>query len=205
MDEGVGRDFISPPANSPPSFRWVRWLAAGLTLLMLAFIFHTSGRVAALVRIKTRHWMRTTTRIPAPWHWPSLLVSHSKVLPLRETTWAPPLIKASLIRSFGWHGSGASARFEPGVVLKVTRHGAIHAGTSSRALSVSGQTITLAAGSYHIRFFPVSPRISSHAALLAAQEIGVAEKTRLTIDVTRAGYPLNPLSTSFYGSTWINP
>ncbi len=198
-------DYPSTPMSVLPSFWWVRWLAAGLALLMLALIFHTSGRVAVLVQGQARHWMRTTTRVPPHWHWPTEFFGLPAASPPRKATWASPLSHASLVRAFGWHGSGASAQFEPGVILGVLRHRSIVAGVASRVVSTGGNVVNLVAGPYRIRVFPVHSLVSPHSALSPAASIGTTQSTRLTIDVTRSGYPLNPLSADLYGTSWTRP
>lgn len=196
------------PVGLPP-LRWVRWLIAGLILLTLAFIFHTTGRFARLAAVETRHWMTTTTRIPRG------LASGvmAKFLGIRATGavssappgWLPPIGHAQLKEGFGWHGSGAKAQFEPGVVLQVSLKSPVLAGVKGHVAAIQGQSVDVLSDGYDVRIFPlkISGRLNPGAAVTPTMAIGVSRSSALTIEVTRRGYPVNPLSSELYGSRWI--
>lgn len=190
-----------------PPIRWVRWLIACLILLTLALLGHTSGRYARTTMVETRHWITTTTRIPALAQVSALghfLPSKAPLAP-HSTGWLAPVGQARIGQAFGWHGSGASAQFSSGVRLDVARYAPVMAGVKATLHGVGRDAVTLSTGQgYQIRI--VGLRLASLHQGHTVQPttvLGRTDQTHLTISVTREGYPVNPLGPSLYGSGWL--
>lgn len=201
-------------ADGPPRMRWVRWLISGLTLLTVAFIFHTSGRVARHMVIATRHWMTTSFHLPkgtlnhVPVALQRLLSDSSRVhkpLALSSRDWIAPVNGAQVHTSFGWHGSGSEAQFESGVVLAVTRHSPVLSGISGVVSAETSNQLTVhAADGYTVSIGPLSAMTTRlHQHISPTDIVGKTAGTVLTIDVTRDNYPVNPLSPTLYGTRWL--
>jgi hypothetical protein len=204
----------NPQVQSVPSPRWLHWFIAGVIVLLLAFAHHTSGRLAGQVRVQLRHWM-TVNVVPfglnkeaahlfseistAP---PSRRVPPATV---HRASWLAPVAAApQLKKSFGWHGSGAHAEFQPNVILDVTPHSAVLAGVKGRVLTVGQTMVEFAAHGYHVEMFPLRLVALTHGQTLKpTTRLGFTAAAALTVEVTRSGYPVNPLLRALYGSAWL--
>ncbi|PSR22073.1 MAG: hypothetical protein C7B45_08165 [Sulfobacillus acidophilus] len=203
----------NPKRKAGASPGWVRWVFAGVILLLLAFSGHTSGRLANQVRQQMQHWM-TVNGVPFGLNQDashllaeiSTLRSERSTHPaaVNGTSWRAPVDAARLTKSFGWHGSGAQAQFQPDVILDVTPHRTVLAGVQGHVLKTGRTIVELTAHEYHIAIFPLTPAGLAHGqAVQPATRLGVTRAATLTLEVTRRGYPVNPLSSSLYGSAWL--
>lgn len=193
-----------------PSFRWVRWLVACLILLTLALAAHTKGRFARVTLVDTRHWMTTTTRLPA--HLTGVRGSVlSRVLPTAAVFkahapgWMAPLHHARLVQGYGWHGTGSHAVFRAVVALGVQKNTPVLAATQARVLRVTARSITLVAQNKDdIQWTGIKPGpLKVGSRLQPSQVVGRAAATQIHIEVTKDGYPVNPLSSTLYGKSWL--
>ncbi|MCL5115645.1 MAG: hypothetical protein M1272_00635 [Firmicutes bacterium] len=200
------------PTPSPP-LRWVRWVVACLILLTIALMSHTSGRFARTALVEIRYWITDNTRIP------TLAIPHSgfvnRLLPpspvstagASAPSWIPPLAGARLTQSFGWHGTGAQARFDAGIQVTVARHASVLAGVAGRIQSVKANAVALTAqGGYLVTLTGIVPAKTVHVGekVGPSTAIGRTSLPRVGIQVTRDGYPLNPLSSRLYGTRWLH-
>lgn len=202
-----------PQVPSAPSPRWLSWLAAGLILLVLAFVSHTSGRVAQQIRQQMRHWMTVNVEPSGlkqeALHWVDGVgekLSRPKAhVTAANPAWLAPVAKARIGETFGWHGQGSRAFFQPDVVLKVTPKSAVLAGVKGRMFDTNHQRVRFSAQGYQIVMFPLeSARLTKGQALLPTTRLGSTAAATLTIEVTRDGYPVNPLLTALYGTKWLD-
>lgn len=210
----LGWSESNPQTQPVPSPRWMRWLLAGLILLVLAFASHTSGRFAGQVRHQMRHWM-TVNFVPFALNKEAShliakfqgLRSHSKThrVLVDDPSWRAPVAAARLRQSFGWHGSGTRAQFQPNVILDVTPKSFVLAGVRGRIVKVSRQMVQFTAHGYQIAIFPLTPaRLGTAQTLGPTTRLGSTAASTLTLEVTRDSYPVNPLLAALYGTEWLN-
>lgn len=201
------------PSPAAP-VRWIRWLAAGLILLMMAFIFHTKGRAAHAIQAQTRHWIVTNTHMPAfITHSPLTAIGHlrrpsgiASTPPKSHTGWVAPMKAAVQVSTFGWHGSGANAKFSPDVTMRVSKASSIIAGVTGRIRSKGHHSLTIVSGGYHIQWtgIGVNKSLKPGTRVAPATQVGQAVSRTLTLEITRDGYPVNPTMSTLYGAAWIH-
>lgn len=196
---------------SEPSFRWVRWVIAGLILLTLAFTSHTKGRFASLLMNQTRHWMTSSTHL-AGLHiqTPSLLRNLTRApSPVGGSTrpvgWLAPLAHARVDESFGWHGQAAKAQFNPTVMLSVSRHTPVQLGVRGRVARASDGVVAVKSANHIlITIKPLQHLLVKPGQVIQATTVlGQTGSGRLSFEVERLGYPVNPLASSLYGTRWL--
>lgn len=191
------------------TFRGIRWMAAGLALAIVALVFHTSGRFAAGVRGATRQWMRETwtlardgKRLGRVVGIPFLKSVHTAAPPV-SSRWIPPVANGSLTQGFGWHGRGSTAKFVPEMVARVASSSPVLSGVQGRVDAVSRDSVGIVANGYHIRFSGIKPMVGVHQLLTPETRIGTTASHTLTIQVTKDGYPVDPLLSTLYGTRWM--
>lgn len=181
--------------------RGLRWLGAGLLLLTVAFLFHTSGPTAAMLQGQVRYWMRATPRQPQG---SGLRSARSAALAGTGSDWSAPVTSAGLLSAFGWRGSGAQARFHAGLTVHIAPGIRVRAGVRGRVIGVRGDAVIVRVGPYQLRLAPLRARVSVGQRLYPVTAVGVSRQALLTIQITRDGYPVNPLSPGLYGVGWIH-
>lgn len=194
-----------------PSFRWVRWVIAGLILLTLAFTSHTKGRFASLLMAQTRHWMTSSTdlaglHIQTPSLWRNLTRGSAQTGgSARPVGWLAPLAHARVAESFGWHGQGAKAQFNPAVVLSVARHTPVQLGAGGRVTRASGGVVAVQSANHTL--VTIKPLqhllVKPGQAIQATTVLGQTGSARVSFEVERQGYPVNPLASALYGTRWL--
>ncbi len=195
--------------DAQPPLRWVRWLVAVLILMTLVLAEHTSGRVANEVRTQTKHWIHTTVSLPKGLKWGSLSFpsrpASQTAAEAKTPQWIAPVSHATLVEGFGWKGTGAKAVFHSGVTLKVRGRAPVLAGTSALIQKVGRNKVVFRSGSYQVTFFGLKPSPLKHGERVqATTKVGTADAPTLKIAVTRDGYPVNPLGSTFYGSRFLS-
>ncbi len=194
-----------------PSLRWVRWVVAGLILLTLAFTSHTKGRFASLLMDQTRHWMTATTHL-AGLHMqtPSVIrnLTRGSTSPggaASPVAWLAPVTHAQVDESFGWHGQRAKAAFNPAVVLTVSRYSPVQVGVRGHVTQASGGVVAVQSANHTlITIKPLAHLlVTTGQRVQATTVVGQANSGRVSIEVERQGYPVNPLASSLYGTRWL--
>ncbi|MCY0879090.1 MAG: hypothetical protein OWU84_09150 [Firmicutes bacterium] len=187
-----------------------RWVAAGVILLTLGLVSRTDAGWARPTLRLTRYWATHSFAMPRHWEVPlSHLVSRlERSSPTKKphdaAAWQPPVAAAKLQRTFGWHGRGAHAVFDPDVVLRVARKAPVLAGASGRVVAIRASWVEWRVGDYLLRVSPVYPRVHEDQPVVARTVLGFAESRRLKVQVTAHGLPVNPLSASLYGTGWLS-
>ena len=194
-----------------PSFRWVRWVIASLILLTLAFTSHTKGRFASLLMGQTRHWMTASTHLSGlHLETPSLFRnlgrgSGTTRNTLTKVAWLAPTAQARVDESFGWHGQGAKAQFNPAVVLTVSSRTPVQLGVKGHVIRAAGGIVAVAVA--HHTLITVKPltglMVKPGELVQATAVLGQTSSRHLSLEVERQGYPVNPLASSLYGTRWL--
>lgn len=195
-----------------PPIRWVRWLVAGLVLMMLAFAAHTSGRTARTVMGETRHWIQTTQALPQDLHVPSLGIgtgaaagSRPVEAPGRQASWLAPLAGAKLTLAFGWHGTGSNAVFRSGIQVTAPRATPVQAGVKGVVARVGRHEIVIRSEGYMIALGGLASPLKTHGqSVQPSTVLGRLDSKTLILTVTKDGYPVNPLNRTLYGSQWLH-
>ncbi|MCY0900424.1 MAG: hypothetical protein OWU33_16120 [Firmicutes bacterium] len=201
-----------PEHIEEPSWRWWRWVTAGMMLLTLAFISHTDSRWARAVMRVTAHWLTQPMNLPRGW--PALWTHLAdRVLPASAqpvgrgdtTTWLAPVADAKVAEAFGWHGRGVRATFVPEVRLIVSSGSPVIAGTTGRVVAVGRHWVEFRAATYVVVVAPIKPLVKAGSLLAPTTEIGVIHGRSLTLRATVHDLPVNPLGSTLYGRQWLNP
>lgn len=173
--------------------QWVpmAMLAAGFVLLAVFFL-HTQGALGAAMRRELDTWLHRKPSVSTP---PASAGGH----------WAPVAAGAELVTGFGWQGQGATARWNPQVVLRVSARTPVWAGVNGRVVSRTAHQIVLQpergltlqeSGLTDIQV-SVGERVAP-ATLVAAGTEG-----RIILALWDQGLPVNPLAPAFFGSGWV--
>lgn len=120
-------------------------------------------------------------------------------------TWSPAIVGAHVVKSFGWHQSGTTYQFEPGVNLSAPVGSPVLAASTGVVAAVLGtaghQSVLLnVSATTEVRYLGLG-----HALVRKGQTVRVgsvlghtAGKT-LLVQVLVHGYPVNPLLAQYLG------
>lgn len=127
------------------------------------------------------------------------------------SAWLPIVSRAQTVTPFGWASQGRSATFHQGITLRVPFHQLIRAGVSGSVSQVQrgggGTMIAVRVNSrLEVRYQGLAnSRVRVSQGLSPQSIIGQAGRSPIKVSILDRGYPVNPLSRQFFGSSWVTP
>lgn len=211
-----------PSGPSPWPLRRRRWALQSLTALVIlaagVTIRHTSGGAAATIVDEARFWLKNTVSVPhSASGWIRFFRRQDVFRPAGGAAsqdsgsggrWQKVVPKARLLEGFGWVGTGTRAAFSAKVRLAVPQGTAVTAGVGGQVGSVTSAgrrwTVTLNVGHHTVVTYGGLQAVDCHAGqnLAASDAIGVAGP-EISLAVTVDHYPVNPLTSTYFGSLWV--